>query len=306
MTKRFEIQTPSYQLLYNGYDEMITALGYRQTGNTYQSNVREFLCYLENQGQLKIKKLQPLDMIAYYEYITTRPNFRTEGVLSSSSISNHLFSVDLLFDYMIEKKLIDRKVILPKHSRNEGQQRNILTIDEILSLYGVCENKRDKAILSIAYGCGARRHEIETLNVSDVQLSKGILIVRTGKNDKRREIPLTDNIIADLKDYLINERGIYFKDNSDTRTESFLVNNKGKRMQGDHINERLKELIEKVGSEEMTSKKITLHCLRHTIATHLLDNGADIEYVRDFLGHSEIDTVNVYSRRRKIKQLLNR
>ena len=175
MKQRFELQTPSYQLVLNGFDEMVKACGYRQTGNTYQNNVKEFLSYLENNGLLKIKKLQPLDMVTYYEYLTTRPNFKSEGVLSSSTISNHMFSVDLFFDYLLEKNLIDKKIVLPKHARNEGQQRNVLTVDEILSLYKVCENKRDKAILSIAYGCGARRSEVKTLNVVDVQLSKGLL-----------------------------------------------------------------------------------------------------------------------------------
>ncbi|MEO6303545.1 MAG: tyrosine-type recombinase/integrase [Bacteroidia bacterium] len=304
MKNRFELQTTAYQLLLKEYDSMINALGYRQTGKTYQNNVKEFLWYLETNGHLKIKKLQPIDMITYYEYLTTRPNLRTEGILSSSSISNHMFSIDLLFDYLIEKKLLDKKIILPRHSRNEGKQRNVLTIDEVMSLYNICENKRDKAILSIAYGCGARRHEIELLNVSDVQLLKGILIVRNGKNDKRREIPLSNAIINDLKDYLIHERHLYFKNDNQPRTESFLINNKGQRMQGDHMNERLKELIAKVGNPEMASKDITLHCLRHSIATHLLENGANIEFVRDYLGHAEIDTVHVYAKRRKIKQLL--
>ncbi len=302
MQNRFELQTSRYQLLLTEYDAMVNALGYRQTGRGYQANVKEFLCYLENNGILNIKKVQPLHMVAYNEYISTRPNLRTEGVLSSSTIANHLFSIDLLFDYMLEKGLIDKKIVLPKYARHEGKQRNILSIDEILSLYAVCENKRDKAILHIAYGCGARRAEIKNLNVIDVQLTSGILIVRSGKNDKRREIPLSKNIIADLKDYLINERHIYFKDNEKQRTEAFLVNNKGKSMQGDHINERLKELIAKTNNTEITSKEITLHCLRHSIATHLLDNGASIEFVRDYLGHAEIDTVHVYARRRKIKQ----
>jgi len=304
MNNRFELQTASYQLLLSEYDAMIKAYGYRQTGNGYQANVREFLCYMENNGIHNLKKVQPLNMIAYYEYLSTRPNLKSEGVLSSSSISNHLFSIDLLFDYMLDKGLIDKKIVMPKQARYEGKQRNILTIDEIRNLYAVCENKRDRAILNIAYGCGARRSEIKTLNIIDVQLTSGILIVRAGKNDKRREIPLSKNIIAELKDYLINERHIYFADNEKERTEAFLVNNKGKRMQGDHINERLKELIAKTNNVDMTSKEITLHCLRHSIATHLLDNGANIEFVRDYLGHAEIDTVNVYARRRKMKQIL--
>ena len=154
----------------------------------------------------------------------------------------------------------------------------------------------------MAYACGARRSEMRHLQVAEVQLNMGILIIKEGKNSKRREIPMTDNVIADLKDYLINERHTYLKGEDSLRTEALLVNNKGKEMKGDHMNERLKELILKTGNPVMIGKEITLHCLRHAISTHLLDNGADMNFVKDFLGHAEIDTVQVYTRRRKVQQ----
>ncbi len=304
MTKRGELHTHTYQLLLKGFDTAIHAMGYRQTGNTYQNNVKEFLVWLENSGRLKLNKLKPLDMVEYYEYLSSRPNLRTEGLLSSSTIGNNMFSVDLFFDYLLDNHLIDKKILLPKHDRSEGKQRQVISISEVQFLYSVCENKRDIAILAIAYGCGARRSEIKNLNVVDVQLTRGMLIVRKGKNDKRREIPLSNKLIHDLKDYLVNERHTYFPKGQQQRTEAFLVNNRGQRMQGDHINERIKELIEKTRNAELISKEITLHCLRHSIATHLLDNKASLEFVRQFMGHAEIDTVHVYARRRKMKQLL--
>lgn len=303
MTKRGELYTHAYQLLLSGFDTAVKAWGYRQTGNTYQNNVKEFLVWLENNAKLKLNKLKPLDMVEYYEYLCNRPNIRKEGLLGSSTIDNNMFSVDLFFDYLLEIELIDRKVLLPKRSKGDGKQRQIINLDEVKLLYSVCENKRDVAILDIAYGCGLRRSEIKDLNVFDVQLSKCLLIVREGKNGKRREIPLPERLVSELKDYLINERHTYFRKDQQQRTEAFLVNNKGQRMQGDHINERLKELIEKTQNAELISKEITLHCLRHSIATHLLEK-APLEFVREFLGHTEIDTVHIYARRRKMKQLL--
>lgn len=304
MKKRFELQTTAYQLLLQGYDKLITAVGYKQKGKQYQDAVNEFLYYLEKKEIRKITSLKPMDMVNYYEYLTTRPNLRREGVLSSSSIRNHLFSIELFFNHLLEEKVITRTISLPRHARHQQTERKILSIEEIQILYEACENKRDKAILSIAYGCGARRTEIENLQVADVQLGMGMIIIRNGKNYKRREIPLSNAIIANLKDYLINERHLYFKEKNTPTTESFLVNNKGKRMKGDHINERLKELVDKTNNTTMMNKEITLHNLRHSISTHLLDNGANIEFVKDFMGHSEIDTVHIYSRRRKMKQQL--
>lgn len=304
MKSRFELQTPAYQLLLSGYDKMIRAIGYKQRGIMYQDAIKEFLHYMENKGILNIKKVETVDMIGYYEYLTTRPNQRKEGVLSTSTISRHLFSINLFSDYLLQNNIIKKVIMMPRLSRGDEKQRNILSIEEIQTLYKTCENKRDVAILSLAYGAGLRRTELENLNVQDVQLNVGILIIRNGKNEKRREIPLSNTIISDLKDYLLNERHIYFKDKETVRTEAFLVNNKGKKMQGDHINERLKELIQKTNDTTLISKDITLHCLRHSITVHLLDNGANIEFVRDFLGHREIDTTHIYARRRKAKQQL--
>lgn len=304
MKKNFELHTPTYQLLLRGYDKMIIAIGYKQKGKPCQSAVKEFLCYLERKGMVNIKQVEAIHMIAYYEYLTIRPNLKTEGVLSQSSISNHLFSINLFSDYLLEQKIIEKSILMPKLAKGDGKKRNILSTEEIHTLYSTCETKRDKAILSIAYGCGARRSEIENLRVPDVQLNLGILIIRSGKNAKRREVPLSNGTISDLKDYLINERHTYCKNKRKSRTEAFLVNNRGGKMVGHHINKRLKELIHKTKDPDIISKEITLHCLRHSIATHLLDNGANLEFVRDFLGHSEINTAHIYSKRRKMKQQL--
>lgn len=303
--RTYTLQSPAYQLMLNGYDKMIKAEGYRQKGTTYQNNIKEFLYFWENKGKLVIKKITALDLIEYYEYISTRPSHRSEGVLSSSTISQHLFAIGLLYEYLAETGQIDKKFVLPKHNRGDGKQRQILSQDEITSLYEVCETKRDRAILAIGYGCGARREEIVNLNIADVQLHKQVMYVRKGKGDKRREIPLSSGIVKDLKDYLHNERHMYFTGGNDTKTDAFLINSKGTRMLGNHINDRLKELIEKVGNPELTSKAATLHNLRHSIGTHLIDNGASIEFVRDYLGHVEINTAHIYSRKRRMKQRLN-
>lgn len=306
MSSRFTIHTTTYQKLLKGFDTKIKAEICRQTGNTYQNDVKEFLQYLEGQGILSVKKLQPIDMVKYYEYITNRPAFRGVGLLKSSTISGKMCAVDLFFDYLIDTNQLTKKIVLPKHIRSESTHRNILTVKEVLMLYNSCENKRDAAILSLAYGCGLRRREIQELNVGDVLFTTGILIVRSGKNSKRREIPLANSIISDLKHYLHEERHEYLTDNQTQFIEAFIINNQGKRMTGESINERLKFLITKVGDPVLSAKEITLHCLRHSIATHLLESGASFDFVREYLGHAEIDTVHVYARRRAMRDNLQK
>jgi site-specific recombinase XerD len=112
---------------------------------------------------------------------------------------------------------------------------------------------------------------------------------------------MSDSIIRDIRDYIINERHEYEKKG---RVESALfLNEYGSRVSGDYHNKRIKILVAKTENELLIGKEITLHCLRHSIATHLLDGGASFEFVRAFLGHSEFDTVHIYSRRRKNKMI---
>lgn len=301
MISKLKIHTPIYLNLLKGFDAMIVAQGYRQTGKTYQNNVKEFLSYLESQGILSVKKIQAVNMVGFYEHISNRSSYRGYGVLKSSTISGKMFAVELFFDYLIETKHLTSKIVLPRHRRTDYSERNVVTVNEIKLIYDACECKRDRAIVSLAYGCGLRRTEMVELDIKDILLGQHTLIVRQGKNSKRREIPLAGSVLNELKTYLNDERHVYLNDEIEFN-DAFLINNQGKRMRGAHINKKLKAIIDRVSDPSLTAKGITLHCLRHSIATHLLEAGASFEFVRDYLGHAEIDTVHIYARRRRIKE----
>lgn len=294
-----------FENLYKEFDVFVKTKNYKQK-KTIQASVREFLFFIETKGFITMLQVKTSEIVAYYEYIRQRPNQRKEGGLSDSMIRHHLYALRLFFDYLISiDELETSPAKLPKFQIAKHKERNICTVDEIKLLYNACESKRDKAILSIAYGCGLRRSEIQNLNTSDVILHKGVLVVRNGKNNKARQVPLSDNVLKDLKDYVIYERAKYFTKNNFENTNAFLINNQGNRMDGASLNDRLKELIKRTNNYSLEQKEITLHCLRHSIATHLVDNGANIEFVQTLLGHAEIDTAHLYSKRRK-QQLRNK
>ena len=298
---KVELQSPRFKILYSEYDKLIKAKNLSTVGTgMYQLCVKEFLYWLELQGISRIKKIEASEMLDYYEYITTRPNKRKEGTLSESMISHHLLSLSMLFDYLLATNQITSAVLLPKKNTGTYNEREVISLEELKLLYDNCQTKRERAILSVAYGCGLRRTEIHLLNTNDINFGNGMLVVRKGKLYKRREIPMSNNIIKDLKDYLVNERPNYLKENN--RLEiSFFINYRGKRMRGEHFNDVLKEIISRTKNQELIQKEISLHNLRHSISAHLIDNGADIEFVQTFLGHAQIDTAHIYARRRKIK-----
>jgi site-specific recombinase XerD len=268
------------------------------------------LFFIEQRSVTSIDQVKASEIIAYYEYLRERSSFRREGGLSDSYIRVHFFALRLFFDYLQEtNKIVSSPVRLPKFSFASSAQRNILSVEEITKLYSVCESKRDKALLSIAYGCGLRRSEIVRLNTSDVLLHKGILIVKEGKNGKSRTVYLSDAVLRDLKEYIINERSDLLARNPYPTKEdqdAFFINNIGTRKKGLAMLDRLKYLIEKTRDFSIIRKNITLHCLRHSIATHLLDGGASIEFVQKFLGHAMIDTAHLYSKRRKQQLFFNK
>ncbi|MDD3875994.1 MAG: tyrosine-type recombinase/integrase [Bacteroidales bacterium] len=295
--KNLELKLKSNQIAFENFRSFIRARNYKGI-TSYTTPVLEFLIWTEAHGISRIINISQTDMNNYFGYITTRSNKRFNGTLSESTIKGHLISLNLLFQMLLDSGVINKTFVLPSFNRSENQHRNILTIEEIKELKSNCKNPLELSIVNIAYGCALRRTELECLNAQDVLLSKGSLVVRSGKNSKRREVPLTDTIIKELKDYIINCRPQLLKQTMQLE-KAFFINAKGQRMSGEMLNDTLKYIIDKSGNKEIINKNITLHCLRASIATHLQEAGANVEFIRDFLGHTEIDTTMLYIIRRK-------
>ncbi len=297
--KHLPIYNPDFENHLADFNKEVETKGYAKS-EMNGSMVREFLYFIHENGIDDIAQVKGQEIIAYYEYIRERPNHRRAGGLSESMIRHHMFSLRLFFDYLLEVGTIKSSPArLPKFSFGKNKERSVPTTEEIKLIQSACETKRDHALICAAYGCGMRRSEIEKLNVNDVLFHKGTLLVREGKGGKYRSIPLSDGVMKKLKEYIIYERTKYFPKNTIQSTPAFFINNEGRRMTGDKLNGRLKELVQRTKNQKLIRKEITLHCLRHGFATHLLDNGANIEFVQKLLGHSEIDTVHIYAKKRK-------
>ena len=166
----------------------------------------------------------------------------------------------------------------------ESSPRQILSIVQIKQLYNLADVK-ERVMLSLFYGCGLRRSEGEQLNLKDVSFKSGLLYVRKGKGGKRRAVPMSEKVIEDLKIYVEQDRRWTEKNNG------LVLNAWGRRMRGESYNGMLKILLKRTG----ISSQITLHSLRHSIASHLLERGLSVEYVRDFLGHKHLESTQIYT-----------
>jgi len=177
-----------------------------------------------------------------------------------------------------------------KFKRPKYNRREPLTKEDIHQLFETASTPKETAMLHLFYSCGLRRSEAVELNIRDVHFKSCLLYVRNGKGHKRRAIPMTEKVSEDLENYYLQERSDSHRKAKDT--EAFILNHNGQRLSGDSYNKKIKVIVEKSAIEKLC----TLHHLRHSIATHLLENGLSLENVRDFLGHSYLEATQIYTK----------
>ena len=154
--------------------------------------------------------------------------------------------------------------------------------------------QRDRAMLGIYYGCGLRKSEGTNLIIGDILTERKLIFVRKGKGSKERYVPVTDGNLSYITEYLQDGRNFLLARNQ-SGTESFFINQFGGSCSDQALSARLDRLVKNSGSTGLQGKKPTLHTLRHSIATHLLQSGMEIEMIQKFLGHASLESTQIYT-----------
>jgi integrase/recombinase XerD len=294
--KTIVLSNENHQRLAKAYRQYLATLGYRpQTVQTKHGELVKFLCWADENhiGNPETIKVHHLE--SYKAHLEKQPNQNKGGQLSPKTIYSKLRTVELFFIMLQSNGQITANPFgtFKNTYKASTAERTILTQSEIQQLYDTTINHQERAMLSLAYGCGLRAAELEAVNIEDIKLRDGILIVPRGKGNKRRTIPLSPGVKEDLKNYYHNQRPELV---SNPDEKAFMVHSKGGRMKDYTWNKYLKRIIERTEDITIQSKGISLHSLRHSIATHLLENGIAVEQVRLFLGHSQLETTETYTR----------
>ena len=291
--KQLDLKTKVYSELEKEYGIWLKSLGYsEQTVYAFPSHVREFLHWLESSNHFKLNNLTQDLVHAFMTYFKQRPNQRRGGGLSKSHINKQGLALNLLFKYLHLTSQLKIKITLPYVGKDEQKTKLILSQDEIQSLYSSCSpdplGDRDRAMLSVYYGCGLRRSEGINLTTKDILFERNLLHVRKTKNRWERYVPMVLGVRQDLERYIYGARKLLAgKDSPD----NLFLTNKGKVVSGLTLLKRLKVLLK----ENNLPDEIGLHSLRHSIATHLLTEGMELEEVSYFLGHRQLDSTQGYT-----------
>ena len=302
--KNLPLKSQAYQYVEKSFKEWLDILGYAPTTVYGLPNyIREMLHWMERQGHSQIQQIDVPLIKQYYEQLKTRGNQRRGGGLSNSYLNKHLQGLYKFAEYLRQSG----RLVLPslgiEWEENDTREIIWLTQEEIKELYKASYgynqgthleqlNPRDRAILTIFYGCGLRRNEGYSLDLSDVNFDRQILHVRKGKAYKERFVPFNKTNSNYLQEYVYDARPALVKDNTQN---AFLISQRGIRMNPMSMGIRLRLLQQRSDNTELQEKDVRLHVLRHSIATHLLQNGMALEKIGRFLGHSSLESTQVYT-----------
>lgn len=288
-----------FEELQNHYGKWLHILGFSShTVYGFPKMLYYFFEYLENKGIYHITQLTSSHINGYFQHLQTRPSMRRKEALSISHLNKNFDAIDKLLEFLHGQDC--QNIPLPTRYRileeKNSRERKIkyLTTEEIKILYNSTRKlfpyyplKKSEPrqalatlILDLCYGCGLRKSEAYNLLLEDIDFDKKLLFVRQAKGYKDRYIPLNESVSKRIEIFIYQHHRAF--------------NIKHKRVFPLTLH-TLAYYFQILLKASRINKHAGLHTLRHSIATHLLQNGMSIEQIAKFLGHSTLESTQVYT-----------
>jgi len=299
--QKLKLENDSYKELLIAFKAWLDVLGYSKSAKmNYPRYLQEFFYYLECHRHFKLNTLTVAVIKNYYKHLKERPNVITDGALSSATLNQHQQALRKFNEYLKKHEANPLPLHLRAEKKKEEGSKTVLTKSEINALFKAIDytgslsrlQARDKAILVVLYSLGLRVNEAVHLDRKDILFDKELIYVREGKNYKERFVPINSYNLRILENYLYEARPEFYKANE---SEALFIGAQGKRLGVQSFANRIDLLVATTNNTELQEKRPTPHTLRHSIATHLLQKGAPITGIQQFLGHSSLETTQVYT-----------
>lgn len=249
----------------------------QNTIDAYRRDLGDFFDYY---AELEIDKLQRTQINTYVRNLH-------EKEFSATSVTRKIASLRGFFKWVCANELSPVNPTLTLEQPKVPQRLpKVMTMQEINEILNQDLSKIQRVMLELLYGCGLRVSELVNLKINDYDL-KGKFLECTGKGSKDRIVPMGNKACEAVKDYLPERDFLVQKFN--LKTKQLLINEKGKNVTRQEVYTFIHEQGKKI------HKAISPHTLRHSFATHLLENGADLRVVQELLGHSDVSTTQLYT-----------
>lgn len=240
------------------------------TIKTYREALNVFFCFYSK---------KPVQDITNDDVILFNNEYILKNELSASYQNQVVNAVKLFFQTVQNRKLHIEQVHRPKKPKTLP---NVLSKEEVKAILEAHVNMKHKTMLSLIYACGLRRSELLNLKPTDIDSKRGILLIKQAKGKKDRIVPISFKIIEMLRGYYkVYKPQIWL----------FEGQKKGTKYTAESIQSVLKQALQKTDIK----KSVSLHWLRHSYATHLLESGTDLRYIQKLLGHNSSKTTEIYT-----------
>lgn len=265
----------------------------KNTLDSYRRDLNQYIDYLQE------KKLSPLHQATREQIMSYLLSLREQGK-ASTTISRQIASLRSFYQFLIRRELIstDPTLLLetPKLERKLPQVLSIKEVDKLMTAPDSTTplGQRDRAMLEVLYATGIRVSELINLTTDDCILDMGYIRC-IGYGGKERIIPLGRLAKEQVEQYLVDGRNYLLKNK--TEEKKLFLNHRGEALS----RQGFWKIIKKYAQQAGINKKITPHTLRHSFATHLLENGADLRSVQEMLGHADLSSTQMYMQMTKTR-----
>ena len=258
------------------------------TVNSYKRDIEKYLTFLTE------KKITQLDEVSRFEMLDYLQTLRQSGA-ADNSIIRMVSSLRKFHQYLKRELIVSddpmQLIDTPKKASTLPKAISPQAVEQLLEAPDTTTplGVRDRTILELMYATGLRISELVNLKLSDMHLTMGF-IQTMGKGEKERIIPLGE-IASQWLDHYLDGARVYLQDQSAETSEYVFLNSRGKGLSRQGVWKKVKQLALEAGIDQ----NVTPHTLRHSFATHLLENGADLRMVQELLGHADISTTQIYT-----------
>lgn len=256
------------------------------TLESYGRDLRQYSEFLDTDDESALDSVSRTTIVNYLLYLQSQGK-------ATATIARRLAALKAFYQFLVrEKRIHDDPTANLESPKLEKRLPKVLSVGEVERLLaqpdaGQAAGVRDRAMLELLYATGIRVSELVSLDVTDVNLEMGY-IKCSGKGSKERIVPLGSLAIQSCRDYLGVARPRLVREREE---QALFVNHHGHRL----TRQGFWKIVKKYADDAKIEKEITPHTLRHSFATHLLENGADLRSVQEMLGHADISTTQIYT-----------
>ncbi|MBN8577757.1 MAG: site-specific integrase [Cytophagales bacterium] len=253
-----------------GFGQWLRAKRYSPaTQKTYSEALKVFLTHLNG---------KPLQEVGNRDVVIFHDEHIVKNGLSASYQNQVINAIKLFFSSVENRRLEIERLERPQRER---RLPNVLSKDEVKLILEVSHNLKHRSLLAVTYGCGLRRSEVLNLTPNDISSARGVVLIRQAKGKKDRIVPLPNKLLEMLREYYVAYK-----------PKKWLFEG----VNGAQYDERsLASVLKKAVAKAGITKPVSLHWLRHSYATHLLENGTDLRHIQEILGHNSSRTTEIYT-----------